>query len=178
MKKKKVLSLEELIRNLVKQELDNAMGLSDKRRAEFKKQFQKKDKKDKEQVQLKEQQDSTTPAVPQDDISNPLSQNQNSDPNTQPENQGTQTDSSSPNPTDTKSTTPTDPMDDITKTALSVASQTKNPDEVVKAIKSKIQDYGKQVDYVDLMKALDSNNDVNVKRAATKLSLFLGTDNN
>jgi hypothetical protein len=184
----KNLSLENLIKTLIKDELDKALALSNTRRKEFKKQFK-----------LSEAQTANLAADPNIDPNNPLNTMDanntatagvpggGSDPGAPSPTPGagipptadpTKPDTQNGNP-DTKNdpamdAAPKNPLDDITSTAKDLTKQTRDVPTILKAVKAKIQSNYKELgDPKQVVQALRDTKDATLISVAQRLEQFL-----
>lgn len=141
-------ALNRLIKELVKDEVDKALALSDKRRTEFKKQFK-----------LQEQDEQQGAPADSSGLSGPT-------PPTTP---------AAPTGTDEKpKEEPKNPLEDIKTAATDLSKKTKDVPTILKAIKAKIQDNYKSLDDAsEVVDALVDTKEPVLMSVAKRLEQFL-----
>jgi hypothetical protein len=184
--KNKALQTESLLKKLVEQlvnnELDKALALSNKRRKEFQKQFK---------LNEADTQNPNKPADPNDPLaamdaagSNPAGIPQTNpaaspgatpaptDPSAQ---QNPPTDSINPGEDSQPPTEePKNPLEDITSTAKELSKQTRDVPTILKAVKAKMQDNYKQLSSPkEVVQSLKNTRDPILASVAQRLEQFL-----
>ena len=178
MNKNEKIVIEYLIKSLIKEEVDKALTLSNKRRKEFKNQWLKKEQTNDNSLSNLEQDINNSLGNLDGNNNSSLPNNNN---NQQPDNglNNNPTDNTSATPdmgdNDDNKDAPTDPLEDIKISALELAEKTKDPAEVLKLVKSKIQDRFQSYEEANkVIEALRETGDGTLLKVAERLQMFLG----